>query len=806
MGLSEYHLYQKIESKCLPIWKVSQFLEHFTNHELINIPQDKNKTAISGPPRSSHYPLLRALVYRVSNGIILPDSDEINNLLEKINEFGARNALQKLLAEDSPSIMAACEFLVMEFYRRADYEMLKSVRKSHPEIELDLYDMLTSAFVYSDLDCLKNQDYIMRILQDLKIDGSPPSDASEALVLLYMCRKVISRVDVFLDLWNAEDISAQEIDHAGAELGALEYMPLCTDCPVQMKLLLDSGFAAGQSIFLLQAIIQARLEATLILFDYLDLEVNVDLPISQSECLAFGSIWEAFDVSTFYGIIEKVVSEERWEGVPPIPRIYREDWLLVRLACLQPEMEGYVIQVLQRKYPTMGPNLFTSAIDLIFLTPDFSNIWNFLARSNPNGHSFWKQAVSALQTFLKAATDISATKLWQKTIWEILVRNTDDIPAIEILETLLNAGADPQITLAPSLVDNLNSILNSPLLQTELGGGPLEVVKPIDIAFLLQEPSAFCLLLNALTSNDIDQFIQKLTSLPEHELLIAGPQFLDAAQNRNYNLVESLWNKRFETMDQAFISAFTKGEIEITKALVTRYTASSRHLRFVLALIKTIIGRKKISKIYEEGISLLNWMLQGGTNFNAISEFQEASTRYIEEYNSLLLETMRHGTIELFRVLLGFISRQGSPGSFHSFPELQKQGINPVPHAARLENLDFLKCLIELGFDINQGVQRKSTVGSISPTETALGSALMRGDLRGLTYILKQGADIYAPCEGYASGVENAVAWRRIDAVALILATDPDCYDLALAASVSLGHNLIEDHIRGERVANGSSG
>ncbi|KAK6528143.1 hypothetical protein TWF281_009394 [Arthrobotrys megalospora] len=103
-----------------------------------------------------------------------------------------------------------------------------------------------------------------------------------------------------------------------------------------------------------------------------------------------------------------------------------------------------------------------------------------------------------------------------------------------------------------------------------------------------------------------------------------------------------------------------------------------------------------------------------------------------------------------------------------------------------------LKALVDRGFDINQPPCSGSDLGS-----TTLHQAILSSNLRNIAYLLHKGADIYAPCSGYGdSALEYAISSDRLDAVSLILQSEPACQSLALSFAEKHHKAVIAKYIR----------
>ncbi|KAF3228586.1 hypothetical protein TWF191_002442 [Orbilia oligospora] len=113
-------------------------------------------------------------------------------------------------------------------------------------------------------------------------------------------------------------------------------------------------------------------------------------------------------------------------------------------------------------------------------------------------------------------------------------------------------------------------------------------------------------------------------------------------------------------------------------------------------------------------------------------------------------------------------------------------------YSAAMKGPSALKCLMRFGFDINESASAQSELHG----RTALYGALTSGNMDTLVFVIQSGADIYAPCGSYQSAIESAICKGRIDAVALILAVDPNCHYLALKAAEKTEYEYIAEYVR----------
>ncbi|KAK6495304.1 hypothetical protein TWF481_003329 [Arthrobotrys musiformis] len=542
--------------RSLPIWNASQYLKRFTESHPFQQIGDEDSVAAQMIP--SYYPLLRTIIYRISNNIIGPENgadhyhdvgydcyicdgfEEIYGLLDKVEELKARAAFQKLLSSDSVSIIATCEALALHFYRRRDYDMLKSIRQSHPEIRVNLYKLLAEDYTrYSYGMAQGFKIYMGRVLRDLEADGSPPTDESEAYALLFTCREVRGNLDLFFQLWSPEEIPVEWIDRSDVELQSLA---LCTDDPEELNLLLAFGFNSGARSLLLRAVMRGKLDR--------------ERESTKSRILTL-----AIDMLFF-----EALGDDLW------------DLEYLGTACFeQNTLREQVVSTLE-VFLELGAEINRTELWRVY-------VWPILT-----GYVKWGEVLGAAGT--------------------------------EILRILLEAGADPEIELhniPQGFLENLMSQSERARYGGEVWGFDLWFMmfmkKPIDVLFLLEHPSPFCTLLKSSKLN-VDGFISKVTTRKDQGLEIyVLPEFLRALCLRDLDLINELWGGRFETTQQRFLSAFRNREIDTVKAILLRYISSYRLPVFVFILARASMHLESLSEYYNEGIGLLHWLLEQGADF-----------------------------------------------------------------------------------------------------------------------------------------------------------------------------------------------
>ncbi|KAK6515986.1 hypothetical protein TWF281_004576 [Arthrobotrys megalospora] len=526
----------------LPIWQASKSLERIV--DLYLIPRQRGNSTVSKENLAAYYPVLRAIVYQISNNFL--GRVCMDKLLDSVDRLGAREALQRLLADNSPSILATCESLVKEFYRREDYDMLESVRKSHPEFRIQLYDILGDIRTSG---ILENRDYFMRVLRDIQEYGAPPESVDHVMRLLSACKVVSGDITIFLKLWDPERVSVKAIDETAIKYHRPDNSALCTDNPAQLEVLLELGFTAKIWTLLLRAILLDNFDIAMLFFRHLRIKLPAERPeFSTSKC-----IWRLMDEATFAKMIHNVAVDaaitrryhyyRHWMHCHDPPTLSEndiEDWLITLLACIRPDMTDYIVQVLRRKYFTTRSQVCTWSIDLIYwqisdetimlLAKYFGSNWNFIR---------YEGRVLALERFLNFGVDPNKTELWQETLWGLLAEGgTLQFGGAEVfrevLKLLLDAGADLDIDLELEFVDQINREF---VPHTQVCG--FRVAKPIDLVFVLPDPAPFCALLQPIPSGALDSFVRKLTLFSTTKAAL-NPDFIQAVCDRNLDQVRLL--------------------------------------------------------------------------------------------------------------------------------------------------------------------------------------------------------------------------------------------------------------------------
>ncbi|KAF3289919.1 hypothetical protein TWF970_003662 [Orbilia oligospora] len=89
----------------LPIWQFSQFLDKFDLRFQYPDVHNNSNFKITAHQSIPHSPILRLIIYKLSNSIYMMGPD-IMTILDRVNEFQLQEPLKRLLKNDSPSIKA----------------------------------------------------------------------------------------------------------------------------------------------------------------------------------------------------------------------------------------------------------------------------------------------------------------------------------------------------------------------------------------------------------------------------------------------------------------------------------------------------------------------------------------------------------------------------------------------------------------------------------------------------------------------------------------------------------------------------
>ncbi|KAK6526468.1 hypothetical protein TWF694_005054 [Orbilia ellipsospora] len=542
------------------------------------------------------------------------------------------------------------------------------------------------------------------------------------------------------------------------------------------------------------AISSSKDQISLVFFDRLGVRLDFEAGRPVSQC-----IWEVIPENQLLRVIRKVasgeISTDDWElevsdsDYEKIELTYDETLLLMHLACMRPEMLDYIIEILGRRTPTLTTKnqLILAAIDLI----PFKFGSRLLYLSEDIGWPPRENTLYVLKRLLGFGADPSQTNLWRTVIWNAVDLKYNDLDGDQLVQTfeiLLSAGADAEITFTHSFMKTVMP----PKAHSNLDIRIVYATKPLDLAFWAEKVTIFCILLQK--AKDLESFIWKIISYSSESVVVL-PEFILAVRARDANRVKELWNHRFQYLGQDTFLLSRQNRFDTAKEILLRYKAKSEIIGLVEGVTSAITANGHSTNDADEmrvrGLELLISLVTEGVCFLDIPEFREADC--IGGYNWSLRTAAEKGNTELLKILLdiGFGISQDSS----IYLEWQRIGVNPVPHAARY-SLGCLKILIERGFSI-----RRPAPNEYKSSVTALEVALESGNLKILSYVLREGANIHAPCDQYSTAIEYAIKLGRIDALALLLEIDGTSHGIALAlVSKSVGvSKYIKDYVHNWR-------
>ncbi|KAK6525215.1 hypothetical protein TWF694_005361 [Orbilia ellipsospora] len=462
--------------------------------------------------------------------------------------------------------------------------------------------------------------------------------------------------------------------------------------------------------------------------------------------------------------------------------------LLVYTACVQPDLVEYVIQTLIEISPGLVEERFVSAIDSILFFPprEYYSLFN----SNPNTGPkplARSHIARVLERFLKFSPRINDTMFWQFSIWRDLVWNR--ALSTPLLDILIDAGADINMHLS----DRFESFIRDegwlflPYRKEFMFPFP---AKPIDVAFALSDPTVFCHLLPKISNtNDL---ICCIKSYAGDENAV-DTEFTQAVRIVDISRIKKYWNWRIQTLNTAFTSALRVADLKSIKRLMLKHQHQPVMLSWVRLVCQSIAKESPNPALYDCVIKILRSLQISGYTFRQIPRFLEPDCE--EKYSSSLLSTMESQRIELLNLIItlgvgpppNFFSTSMDPDSEAT---LQRIRVYMVSNAAKI-SLDVLKFLVQKGFSINEFYRNPIGSEVMSPVQCAL----VIGNMDILTYLLQQGANIYAPCDFSPSAIAYSISLGRLDALALFLEVEPRCYSIALEAAKNTAYDYIKNFL-----------
>ncbi|RVD89700.1 uncharacterized protein DFL_000695 [Arthrobotrys flagrans] len=746
-----------------PIGQLQGYLRQILPKNVLH-PED-GSSALSTHFSTPNLPLLGTIIYRISNKMVyLPSGYYL--LLDQVDRHDFRMHLRKLLSISSPSILATCSALLPSLYFRKDDEMFNYIIANYPQLNRRLYCYLKE-YIKSEGDIPKTPTgrVLKDILREISNVRLSPESAEEAHTLLFACKHSPEDFAIFCRLWDRNKVSAQELDsYLTPPLGrhGLIGMPLFSRSPAQLKVLLEYGFIRCKFIMLFQVIVLNDQNLMRILCENLGIKhkASITHPSTGPK-----GLWELLDEATFYDIVSKCTTEIATERRRPRKingfGIDPEIYVLVYAACVQPQFTQYVVEIIQWKYSISAEQAARIAINAMPILQDYGLVAPFdLAPFPPDSlkHTDLNR-VSVLGALLHFGVDPNETSFWRTSFWEEVgkpsmagqhkvhhsVHVDTQIPG-EVIETdryqpaqattqvfrlLLDSGADVNGQLEINILDIIQDYMNPS--SSYLDRETIEFMEyfdfqemdtPIEIAFGFEDSYAFCFLIERSAS--VHRLYRRFTSGKYRGV---HPGFVQAIQERNLNTIEDLWNQRI--LNLAVISALERGNVDAARDIILAYNHELRLNSLFLGVGELYCsGRLSYADCYDLLGLMLEMSASLGSNIDPSSHTQDG---------------------------------RGDP--------------------LQLATLDCLQLLISQGSSIDEtsisiGVSNSDAMFYM----TALSGAISGGNIETVAYVIKEGANVYAPCGFASSAIEFAISERRIDSLALILEAVPNSYPLAVAA------------------------
>ncbi|KAF3181125.1 hypothetical protein TWF788_006626 [Orbilia oligospora] len=846
----------------LPIWQLSRLLDKL--HLRYPSVENTSNLKITAYQSIPHTPLLRLLIYNLSNNIPLRDPDELQ-ILDRVNKFQLKEPLKFLLSNNSSPIRVVCETILPWLYLRQEFEIISFICGTH-NLELDLYRtlwMLWDRLSYmNDELCRKLMGTTLR---DIERTSVFPKSYEELITLFRVCRYIRKDVSIFQRMWDQNDFPDFIREY---EWGYGFENPLATNNADELKSMLELGFTKDRWILVIGAILRDDYDLVKVFLEHSGLVSggNKDTcKLTQSGSRDHEGktrAWEKLDGRIFHRLIARFVGSQKFDKRvclcwPVSPDIL--DWerqlddihqgatserqshdsdiefhnndinkKLVLVTCLNPEMVDYVGQVMCLANPSLTqPQVVSMAIDLLPIWHvygakrscgclDIKGYPKSLPSSAPSFEvsgpcallGGWIKTFPpfALERLLQFSVDPSRTELWQKNIWEYLDRCSETFYGNVV-------GHFKVLLRCPDIISssiNLPVQSLSPESSKIFGSTNRVLAEPIEAAFFLRKPDAFCLLLESRAA--ISQYLlstEPLSCYPDG--FTFHGEFIEACDSMDFQRIHELWNYRIKALDANSMDYIA--DVQIRRSLKSKdFTAAAElslqpqngflRIQVFLAIAKAGLGK-------EYGLAhttLLRSILDAGVSLNyenidtASPEFENNNKNYRE----ILRDAIKNDNIELVEILLEYERqlnlREHLTAPNHRLPgycPLRAKEVGYVLHAAQF-SLRCLKRLIEHGFNIDGGICRCPQENiSLDSRQTALQRAIDSGNMDTIVFVLQNGANLYAPFDYYyKSAVEYSIKKGRLDATALILSIEPNCYPLALRAAEETRYDYIATYVR----------
>ncbi|KAK6498092.1 hypothetical protein TWF506_004334 [Arthrobotrys conoides] len=837
--------------RSLPIWQFSGLIEEFTLRPSKNAYNDGN-LKVTAHGLIPHSPLLRLIIYRISNNLISTGlsragDDELMKLLDRINDLGLREPFKRLLSSTSPSIVAVSEVIAPWLYFRQDLELLTFICEIHTKIRVRPFQVLLQFWSYGGV-LEPGIKWVEMALRDIEKTNDYPKSEDELGLLLIACKRVRGDISLFQRLWNPEVFPefvewpkfypTSFHDKGFPRCTEDKNIPLWTEDENQLRSLLKMGFTKLRWALTLRAVLSDNHNITKVFLEHLGLISDGEMGLSTRMDLR-SHVWEMLEIPVFHEIVARFVTTDI---IPYLTRTssaftnpepsdvesaltYNINRVLVWAACLNPEMTEYIIQVMK------WANASLTESEVVTLAVELLPCWPRVPRT----HEYWEEyhvhiilnlhgnfnPLLAFQKLFRAGIDLTQTELWQSLIWKLMLDCLSlDCFFDDPLEYLKIFLRDP---------NTINCNLKSSLLTCNIGSGACDIecwliyssesikssitVKPLFLALFLHCPEALLLLLKSGASTANFNFPSERNPRIN---IIMNSKFLQACHDRDFGRICDLWDQRIEitgvsttnlsVRDQIEI-CLENGELEAAASLLSHLKDSFSRLEVFLAVVKWT--NRSTSYTSPAILAVLRPLLKMGilTSPEDINSYisKVPFSMFPIHYQHHMIKAIYKGNLELVDILLEFEQQLNVPEYSNSILLPQNWHEIRIGYTfwAACHSLRCLRCLIKCGFDINGSRVAPNPEDFLSrffprPGErlTALSGALKSGDMDTIVFVLQSGADIYTPCGDYQSGIEYAICEGRIDAIALMLAMDHNCHQLALQAAKKTERGYIADYVR----------
>ncbi|KAF3311489.1 hypothetical protein TWF173_008310 [Orbilia oligospora] len=841
----------------LPIWQFSQFLDKFDLRFQYPDVHNNSNFKITAHQSIPHSPILRLIIYKLSNSIYMMGPD-IMTILDRVNEFQLQEPLKRLLKNNSPSIKAVCEALLPLLYIRREIALVELICGTHG-IQLERYD---AAFRFWHTESVKQGRvslWLDDVLEDIEKTNTLPKSSGDLWVLFRLCRYIRGDIRLFMQMWDRREfpnfIAEMDDDSEPSET------PLSTNDPDELEEFLDLGFTRHRSALTIEAILCDNCGVAEIFLENSNLRLGKKDDISRfkpMDEMSQNNMWGKVDIPIFHRLVSRVVGfevmpphekqcflyerDQTWRrdmcdcgaSEPQIADADLEDFTyninktLVLAACRHPRMVDYVLRVMKWANPSLTElEVVSMAVDLIPLwmknqpkrTCGCTKMYDY-RNPFPEPKDYWprdpRPSPHALNRFLRLGIDPKGTKLWRNLIWEYLDKGEIKCGADKYKDIL--AHFETFLRCDPNIINNDIEFPSATLAQKYSDVFSVQnhiSLKPIEAALFLPRPEAFMLLLKygALLPESLFTTDRNLLA----KFVING-EFIQAFSRRDLKSVDDLWPYRIEAADSIekdpFATEKRQIEIHLKKEELTAATNLSLQSQNPYFLIKVFLSISIIAinrGVCESlDLQLLRTLFNTGIsqNLEKIDLNSPDFEQYNRRYGDILFSAIACETVGIFDILLEYEKKLNLQERAHRNPlsrelltycPFRDWNYKYVPRAAE-RSLQALKSLVAHGFDINGGICGcPLDISGSDEVETALSAAIAGGDMDTIVFVLQSGVDIYAPCGdiySLVSGIEYAIEMGRLDATALILSIEPTCYPLALKAAEKTPYDYMKTYVQ----------